>query len=623
MYYVKPLIAEDIHYVASIMSEISNITALHSTHHSLLEWKCIFDKNVCDADEENFLICSDNDVCAWLKLNGLQNTDTAWISMLVVADKYKHKGVGKFAVEFTFEYLHSKGFNQIGVQTTKDNVAAINLYKKCGFNIVELKKFKTENGTKINSYIMLKTLNSKKYSLVLPDETHEEVYIQMMDRWESVENDIQPQLLRRYSDSQGKNVEYSKWLEWCEDDRTTGSMLSTGVPCTLYFLVDDTGEIFGAIEINHKNTHRGHLHAGIAPWHRDKGFGTIMLKLALDKCKASGFLSVEIVTQKSNYGAIKTILNNGGVLKETFFENNNCFLRFAVELTSAKSNISDFTFTTITKDNINQYKKLRKIFAEYKIQTLRNHGEAPGNKKMFYILFDGIVSSASESDTDYFVVMQSGKEVIGFASISTAASDVIDIPYNYGTVNDFYVSPKHRRKGYGRILNSCIEKIFIDSGTNTVLLYPDPVHGIPFWKAMAYYDTGINQGWGHYLVYCKHLMLDIHTAETDKAISELVKSTDLISINPYNKPQLKEVYGVWKEYCKEVNQKPRKKDVKNMAWNARKNRAVSFKALYYQGKVIGFTYKADNEINYVLSEYRTGEKYEQFKLDFCYSCRYL
>lgn len=173
---------EDVHYVASIMSETSNIAALHSTYHSLSEWKCIFDENARDADEENFLICTDNDVCAWLKLNGLQNKDTAWISMLVVADKYKHQGVGKFAVEFAFEYLHSKGFNQIGVQTTEDNNAAKNLYMKSGFSIAEIKKFKAEDGTNTNSYVILKTLESKKYSLVLPDETHEEAYIQMMDK---------------------------------------------------------------------------------------------------------------------------------------------------------------------------------------------------------------------------------------------------------------------------------------------------------------------------------------------------------------------------------------------------------------------------------------------------------
>ncbi len=75
MYFAKPFMTEDFHYVASIMSETSNITALHLTNHSLAEWKCIFEENACDADEENFLICADNDVCAWLKLNGLKNKE--------------------------------------------------------------------------------------------------------------------------------------------------------------------------------------------------------------------------------------------------------------------------------------------------------------------------------------------------------------------------------------------------------------------------------------------------------------------------------------------------------------------------------------------------------------------
>ena len=264
---------------------------------------------------------------------------------------------------------------------------------------------------------------------------------------------------------------------------------------------------------------------------------------------------------------------------------------------------TDFTFICITKENICNYSYLKKLFAKYKIQTLRNHGEAPGGKKMFHNLFDDIISRASDSNSDYFVVMQSGKEIIGFASISTKASDIVSVPYSYGTVNDFYISRKQRRKGYGRILNGYIEKIFRDNETDTVLLYPDPVYGIAFWKAMGYCDTGINQGWGHYLVYCKYLIRNEHTAEIDNAISQLVTPIDYIGINPYNKSQIKEVYGVWEEYCKEVKQRPHRKDVKHLALNARKNKNISFKAIYYQGKIIGFNYSDDYEINYTLPEH--------------------
>ena len=332
MYEIKPLKQEDIIFVCSLMSEPNNISALHTDIIPFDEWQKSFAEAENDVDEENFIVYKNNIPCGWIKLNGLKSNDTAWISMLVVSEKFKHQGVGKFAIESAFEYLHSKGFNQIGVQTTEDNNAAKNLYMKCGFSIAEIKKFKAKDGTKINSYVMLKTLDSKKYSLVLPDETHEEAYIQMMDKWESVEDSIQPQLLRRYSKSLGANVSYSKWLEWCEDDRTTGSMLSTGVPCTLYFFVDDTGEILGAIEINQKNTHRGHLHTGIAPWHRGKGLGTKMLELALGICRNMSMTSVDIVPYKSNKSAVKTILKNGGILMDEFYEDEKWSQRYTIPL---------------------------------------------------------------------------------------------------------------------------------------------------------------------------------------------------------------------------------------------------------------------------------------------------
>ncbi len=175
-------------------------------------------------------------------------------------------------------------------------------------------------------------MDIKNYKLVIPDETYEKQYTEMMDKWESIEDNIQPHLLRRYSKSLGKNVPYSKWLEWCEDDRTTGSKLSTGVPCTLYFLVDDSKEIYGAIVINSSNTHRGHLHAGIVPWHRGKGLGTKMLELALEICRNMGMTSVDIVPYKSNNSAIKTILKNVGTLMDEFYEDEKWSQRYRVSL---------------------------------------------------------------------------------------------------------------------------------------------------------------------------------------------------------------------------------------------------------------------------------------------------
>lgn len=172
--------------------------------------------------------------------------------------------------------------------------------------------------------------HTKNYKLIIPDDSFEENYNKIMSRWESMEDNIQPELLRRYSKKSGANVDYSTWLEWCKDDRKTGSMLSTGVPCTLYFMIDDIGEIYGAIEINDTNTHRGHLHAGIVPWKRGNGLGTVMLQLALNICKSKGFKSVEIVPYKDNLSAVNTILKNGGILKDEFFEDGKWSQRYVV-----------------------------------------------------------------------------------------------------------------------------------------------------------------------------------------------------------------------------------------------------------------------------------------------------
>ena len=168
--------------------------------------------------------------------------------------------------------------------------------------------------------------------LMIPDICHEKMYTGMMERWEATGEKIAPQLLGRRSSVTNEIVSYARWLEWCEDDRTTGSNLATKVPCTLYFLIEDEKEIIGSIVMNHASTYRGHLHAGIVPWHRGKGYGTIMLELALEKCRENGLKKVEIVPYKDNIGAIRTILNNGGTLIEEFCEEDIWSQRYEIQL---------------------------------------------------------------------------------------------------------------------------------------------------------------------------------------------------------------------------------------------------------------------------------------------------
>ena len=172
---------------------------------------------------------------------------------------------------------------------------------------------------------------SSGFALVLPEPSHAAEYTRVMDRWEAMEDNIQPELMRR------GDATYTKFLEWCEDDRTSGAMLSTGVACSLHFLVNDKNEILGAMAINHGPTHRGHMHAGIVPWHRGKGYGTLMLKLALTRCAEMGMQAVQIVPYKDNAGAIATILRNGGGLVEEFCEDGVWSARYEVAVSSPRT----------------------------------------------------------------------------------------------------------------------------------------------------------------------------------------------------------------------------------------------------------------------------------------------
>lgn len=139
MYEIKPLKQENIIFVCSLMSEPNNISALHTNIISLDEWQHIFAEAENDTDEEDFIIYNKDIPCGWLKLNGLQNDETSWISMLVVSEKFKHQGIGKFAVEFSINHLKQRGFKEIKLYTTEDNYVAIELYQKCGFVIIESK----------------------------------------------------------------------------------------------------------------------------------------------------------------------------------------------------------------------------------------------------------------------------------------------------------------------------------------------------------------------------------------------------------------------------------------------------------------------------------------------------
>lgn len=131
-------------FITMIFSK--NADTLHCDAIMFDEWKHLLSLN--DPDEKHFLIHKGALPVAYLKINGLMNRDTAWVSMLAVEPCMQHQGVGTFAISFAEEYIRSKGFSKIGIHTTDDNISAQNLYQKCGYTHTECGEYTTGDGEK-------------------------------------------------------------------------------------------------------------------------------------------------------------------------------------------------------------------------------------------------------------------------------------------------------------------------------------------------------------------------------------------------------------------------------------------------------------------------------------------
>ena len=153
-YTVIPVGADDADFVMIFYKQ--NIERLHGQPISLQEWKDILSAE--DEDEQNFLICRGCMPVAWLRVNGLMNSDMAWLSMLVVSDKHQRQGVGRYAVAFAEDYVRQKGFGKIAIHTTEDNIPAQNLYRRCGYEVTGHDVCEMGDGVQYGEYTFVKAL---------------------------------------------------------------------------------------------------------------------------------------------------------------------------------------------------------------------------------------------------------------------------------------------------------------------------------------------------------------------------------------------------------------------------------------------------------------------------------
>ena len=112
--------------------------------------------------------------------------------------------------------------------------------------------------------------------------------------------------------------DFAAYLEQLKNHERGEDLPSGRVPQNLFWLVKDA-RIIGAGTLRHHLNQElekegGHVGYSVRPSERRKGFGTLILKLTLEKAKERGLKRVLVTCDTDNAGSAKIIEKNGGVL---------------------------------------------------------------------------------------------------------------------------------------------------------------------------------------------------------------------------------------------------------------------------------------------------------------------
>ena len=166
-------------------------------------------------------------------------------------------------------------------------------------------------------------------TLVRLSEEYRPQLCDMMEEWTATGEKIIPWSIR-------KN-------DWRDFDRYLGELDVTEprdglFPDVTYFALDtERNRFVGAVNIRLRLSERllldgGHIGDGIRPSERGKGFGTEMVRLALDECARRGIDRVLMVCDRDNIPSARTIEKNGGICENEVMTEDGPVLRYWIDL---------------------------------------------------------------------------------------------------------------------------------------------------------------------------------------------------------------------------------------------------------------------------------------------------
>ena len=164
-----------------------------------------------------------------------------------------------------------------------------------------------------------------------PVEIDEIEFIEFVNEFKSANERFVPYSLNQ------KDMDFQTYIRRLQEESLGIDIPENWVPASTYFLVDETHKIFGAVNIRHRLTDNlmiegGHVGYGIRPSVRNQGYGTKILKMALDILREMNVEDVLVTCDKDNIGSAKVIQNNGGKLDSEIEKDEAIIQRYWIKI---------------------------------------------------------------------------------------------------------------------------------------------------------------------------------------------------------------------------------------------------------------------------------------------------